>query len=70
MTQRKTISQNSSNSTGARPTRQPKPSRIQDSQKAQLERFREAAREHECELDEAAFDEALRKVFPPKTGAG
>jgi hypothetical protein len=29
-------------------------------------RFIQAAREHECELDEAAFDEALRKVFPPK----
>jgi hypothetical protein len=36
-----------------------------DSPKAQSERFLQAAREHECELDEATFDETLRKVFPP-----
>jgi len=26
----------------------------------------EMAGAHECELDEAGFDEALRKAFPPK----
>ena len=41
-------------------------SRSSQQDKAQSERFIQAAREHECELDEAAFDEALRKVFPPK----
>jgi hypothetical protein len=46
------------------------PKHSQKVQKDQLERFRQAAREHECELDEAAFDEALKKVFPPKEPSG
>src|SRR5262245_6456700 len=41
-------------------------SRASQQDKAQSERFIQAAREHACERDEAAFDEALRKVFPPK----
>src|ERR1700693_1320114 len=43
--------------------RVPRPSK---DQKDKSERFLQAAREHECELDEATFDETLRKVFPPK----
>ena len=41
-------------------------SRASPQDKAQSERFIQAAREHACERDEAAFDEALRKVFPSK----
>ena len=47
-----------------RPAKRKKP---RENQKAQSERFLQAAREHECELDEAAFDETLKRVFPPKT---
>lgn len=38
--------------------------------KSQLEKFKEAAREAECDTDEKAFEEALKKVAkspPDKT---
>jgi hypothetical protein len=49
-----------------KPTK-PQKKKAKLSQKSQSERFVAAAREHECELDEAAFDQTLRKVFPPKS---
>ena len=36
----------------------------------QIDRFRQAAHERGCDMDEAAFDETLRKMFSPKRGAG
>jgi hypothetical protein len=35
-------------------------------EKSQLEKFKEAAREAECDTDEAAFDKALGKIAKPK----
>ena len=32
----------------------------------QLDKFKEAAREAECDTDEAAFDKALGKIAKPK----
>lgn len=42
--------------------------RQQADSKAQIERFREAAREHETDDSEEAFDRALKKIAkaPPK----
>jgi hypothetical protein len=37
------------------------------SDKPQLEKFKEAAREAECDTDEKAFEEALKKVAKSKT---
>ncbi|WP_290747714.1 hypothetical protein [Henriciella sp.] len=34
--------------------------------KSQLEKFKEAAREAECDTDEKAFEEALKKVAKSK----
>ena len=46
-------------------TRKPPPSqKIED--KAQYERFREFAREHEADDDPEAFDRKFRKAVPPK----
>lgn len=43
-------------------TRSQKPSPSQ----SQIERFREAAREHGCDEDEAAFDEKLKRIARQK----
>ena len=37
-----------------------------DKSKSQLEKFKEAAREHECDEDEAAFEETLRQISQHK----
>ena len=34
--------------------------------KSQLEKFKEAAREAECDMDEEKFDQALKKVAKSK----
>ena len=34
---------------------------------SQLDKFKAAAKEAECEMDENAFDEALGKIAQPKT---
>ena len=42
-------------------------------EKSQLEKFKEAAREAECDTDEKAFEEALKKVAkskPEKSSTG
>ena len=38
---------------------------------SQLEKFKEAAREAECEMDEETFDQALKKIAksPPDGGS-
>tara|TARA_Y100001947_G_scaffold152089_1_gene153192 strand:- start:2820 stop:2975 length:156 start_codon:yes stop_codon:yes gene_type:complete len=36
--------------------------------KSQLEKFKEAAREAECDTDEKAFEEALKKVAKSPPG--
>ncbi|WP_182482303.1 hypothetical protein [Henriciella barbarensis] len=44
-----------------------------ESDKSQLEKFKEAAREAECDTDETAFEEALKKVAkskPEKSSTG
>jgi hypothetical protein len=46
-------------------TPKPAPSRkVED--RAQYERFREFAREHEADDDPEAFDRKFRKIVPPK----
>jgi hypothetical protein len=42
-----------------------------ESGKSQLDKFKEAARELECDEDEAAFEDKLKKIArtaPPKDG--
>jgi hypothetical protein len=39
----------------------------QRTDKAQSERFRKTARELECDEREEAFEEAFKKIIPPKT---
>jgi hypothetical protein len=39
---------------------------ISDEHKAQLDKFKEAAREHEADEDETRWDERLRKVVKHK----
>jgi hypothetical protein len=46
-------------------TRKPPSQKIED--KAQYERFREFAREHEADDDPEAFDRKFRKIVSPKT---
>ena len=47
-------------------TRKPPPSqKIED--KAQYERFRQFAREHDADGDPEAFDRKFRKIVPPKS---
>jgi hypothetical protein len=43
----------------------PPSQKIED--KAQHERFREFAREHEADEDPEAFDRRFRKIVPPKS---
>jgi hypothetical protein len=45
-------------------TRKPPSQKIED--KAQYERFRQFAREHEADDDPEAFDRQFRKIVPPK----
>jgi hypothetical protein len=45
--------------------RKPPSQKIED--KAQYERFRQFAREHEADDDPEAFDRKFRKIVPPKT---
>ena len=45
-------------------SRKPPSQKIED--KAQYERFREFAREHEADDDPEAFDHNFRKIVPPK----
>ena len=45
-------------------TRKPPNQKIED--KAQYERFREFAREHEADDDPEAFDRRFRKIVPAK----
>ena len=46
-------------------TANPPSQKIED--KAQYERFREFAREHEADDDPEAFDRQFRKIVPPKS---
>ena len=46
-------------------TRKPPSQKIED--KAQYERFREFAREHEADDSPEAFDRRFRKIVPPKS---
>jgi hypothetical protein len=43
-------------------TRQPEDSLPNPKSQSQLEKFREAAREHGCDEDEDAFEEKLREI--------
>ena len=36
--------------------------------KTQKQRFKEAAREHECDESEKAFEKSLERLVPPKRG--
>ena len=40
---------------------------LSDNQKTQSDKFKEAAREHEADEDEARWDERLKKVAKNKT---
>lgn len=47
----------------------PKPAKPDTPKKSQIEKFRDAARAHDCDEDEGHFDEALKRVAkapPPK----
>ena len=47
-------------------SRNPRSNRLMETNKPQIDRFKELARELECDEDESAFDAALKRITEAK----